>query len=159
MEITIDNIASKIMNWCSSGELTKEDLLSKETDFEQKALSNINAIFNMHSDIELVKNGERVYEPFGEVDMLFNPFSTEPEKRILAEIICESLEENSLYEQRISQEINKLRSDNLKGEYKNANKYLISFYHDVSKRNFLHENDFIEIFNNLDIACAIKRIK
>jgi len=159
MELTIDHIASEIMCWCAKDSNSFKNYLNVQDGWERKALEDIKNLFNKQSGKLMVKDYEPVYNSTDKVDLYFNPNTLNPEKRILAEVICEAAESTEKYNKKIGYEIKKLDKENLKDEYKDATKYLISMYHNLYNRSFLHENNFIEIFNNMEIGCAIKRIK
>lgn len=159
MELTIDHIASEIMCWCANDANSFKDYWNVNDSWERKALEDLKNLFNKQNGKLLVKDNERVYNSSEKVDLCFNPDASNPEKRILAELICEAAESSDNYRRKIDIETKKLDKDNLKDEYKGATKYLISMYHNLTARSYLHENDFIEIFNNLEIGCAIKRVK
>lgn len=159
MELTIDHIASEIMCWCANDANSFKDYWNTQDGWERKAMEDFKNLFNKQDGKLLVKDNEQVYNSSDRVDLFFNPEALNPEKRILAELICDAAETSDNYKKKIDSEIKKMNKENLKDEYKDSTKYLISMYHNLNTRKYLHGKDFIEIFNNLEIGCAIKRIK
>ncbi len=158
MELTIDHIAYELMSWCNSDTNSFKDLWSNNGDWEKEAISNLTQSFNKKELV--VKEDEQVYSTTSDkIDLLFNASSNIPSKKILAGLSCESLENSDNYKKQIICELKKLKESSLKEEFSTANVFLISLYFDLRKREFLHENNFIEIFNNLEIGCAIRKIK
>ena len=49
--------------------------------------------------------------------------------------------------------------ENIKDDYKNATRCVISLYYNAVNRNQLHDKEFIELYNDLGIGCALKRLK
>ncbi len=158
MELTIDNIAYELMNWCDSNPDSFRDHWATKGNWEKVAINNLTKSFNKKEIV--VKEDELVYSKTSDkIDLLFNVSSDSPSKKILAELSCESIENSDNYKEQIIKEVKRLKESILKEEFSKAKIFLISLYFDLRKREFLHENNFIEIFNNLEIGCAIKKIK
>lgn len=158
MEITVNHMADQIKEWCKSDSKSFIDFQVPEKKMKTMVAQELSSLFNNASG-NRVKENQIVFESSDYIDLLFNPEADQPSNKILAEITCESVENSDFYEEHINQQIEKLTKSNIIAEYKGATKCIISLYFDITTRNFLHENNFIEIFNDLEIGCAIKRLK
>lgn len=158
MEITVNHIATEVKEWCKTDSQSFMSYWEKDGLLKLKATKDLSNLFNSNYNKRVIEN-QQVFESSENIDLIFNPNSKQPANKILAEFTCESVQNTEFYEEYINKQIEKLTNTNIKEEYKGATKCIISLYFDLSTRNFLHENNFIEIFNNLEIGCAMKRLK
>lgn len=158
MDITVNHIATEVKEWCKADAHKFKKYWTMEGGWEVQVTTDLKNLFNVMNNKQVIEN-QQVFESSENIDLLFNPDATNPARKILAEITCESIENTEFYRDHINKQLEKLTNTNIKDEYKSATKCMISLYFDLTTRNFLHENNFIEIFNNLEIGCAMRKLR
>lgn len=158
MSLTLDNIAKALIKWCSQESHQLKQYWAVEGGWESQASKEFIKFLKKHYKNHEVDNQKQVYISPDTADWIFNVNATEDSEKILAELACESFENKDYFENRVEQDMNKLSPENLKQEYKNAKRCMISIYFNSQFREQLHEKEFIEIFNNYEVGCAMKRL-
>ncbi len=159
MPLTLDEIANIFNQWCEHDSNLLRTYFSFKGGWDQLARQSLLTFVHPQYTGVSVKANQPVYCSPDEVDWVFMADDTSEKPEILAELTCESMENANKFEYEIEKKIQKLKKENLKEEFKNATRCVISLYFDVDKREYLHSKDFIEIFNNFEIGCAILRVK
>lgn len=159
MSVTLDAIANIFYQWCEHDSEVLRKYFAFKGGLNQIARESFMTFVKPHHTGISVRTNQPVYRFLDEVDWVFMSDDTMDRPEIVAELTCESMENSDKFEHEIEKNILKLKKENLKEEFKNATRCVISLYFDVDKREYLHSKDFIEIFNNFEIGCAILRVK
>ncbi|MBI9066557.1 MAG: hypothetical protein JEZ09_04650 [Salinivirgaceae bacterium] len=154
----MDHIAKALIDWCDSISPKLKEYVIHNNGLGEEVKREFFEFFKLHSS-HLVLSEQPVYESKDNVDLVFNPMAENPKEKVIAEFNIES-KDGTNFERSVLDDINKLSMiANIKDDYKNAIKCVISLYYNISNRNQLHDKDFIELYNDLEIGCALKRLK
>jgi hypothetical protein len=159
MPLTIDEIAYALNSWCTKEGDHLRKYFSLQGGWESEAYSDFNRYLipaNVGFGLSASKSPFDDEKPFSWV---FTDLTETKGSRIVAELACESIENHKSFESQVDNRIDRLSDEHFNEQYKGATKCIISFYFNLEKRNFLHKNEFIEIYNGSELGCAIKRIK
>lgn len=158
MQVTVNHIANSIKDWCSDNAHKFNEYRDLKGGWKSQAANDITQYFNANNCNHDLQE-HKIYNSSEENCLLFNSKSEDASNKIIAEITCESIENSSFYSKHIDDHIERLTNQNLKQEYKDSTKCIISLYFNLRNREYLHKINFIEVFNNLEIGCAIKRLR
>lgn len=153
MAVTIDNIAQVLIDWCAEKAPEIRNAVVDDEILKDRLL----VYFKNKMQYEVLKEAP-VYKSHDPVDFVFNALADNPSDKIIAELNVENSDGIS-FEKEVIRDIVKLSTiDNIKDDYKYAAKCVISLYYNRCNRTQLHEKQFIEIYNDFEIGCALKRV-
>jgi hypothetical protein len=159
MSVSLDEIAKALSDWCYQDGHRLRNYFAHQGGWETEAYWEFsNFLVPEKAKFKVVTN-QPIFDSDENVGWVFTEPLNHKDPKIVAELACESIENHQDFEKQVEKNIKKLSGENIKNEFKDATKCIISLYFNIEKRNFLHKNDFIEIYNDLEIGCAIKRIK
>lgn len=157
MLITVDNIAKTLMAWCNEKSPELKRLLKDHPNTEIAVKEQLLSYLKKSTCCKFL-NEASVYKTSDSAAFVFNPEAENPAEKILAELNIENSDGTS-FENEVINNIVKLSTiDNIIDDYKQATKCIISLYVNRYNKLKLHEKQFIEIFNNAEIACAMKKL-
>jgi len=157
MCFTIDYIAYSFMEWCSDFSHTYDENWQTPPKVGRKIVDDLlQKLENADNKVELLN-----IESSEAIDQSKPIFSiSNRNQRILTQLVIESDSNSSSYLNEIDKAYDELKEIALnRGKDENVDSLIIGLYFDISKRGILHDNEFFEIFNNLKVGCAIKRVK
>jgi len=159
--VTVDHIARALINWCDFEASNFQKQRNNKGGWEGWAHQQFVNYLKVNEHEVHVNQQQPVYKSSDSdsIDLIFNPLADNPKDRIMAELTCESNENRENFEEYVSKNIEKLSNENLKTDFQETTRFIISIYFNNEIRNKLRNKEFIEVFNNLEIGCALKRVK
>jgi len=155
MRVSIDSLAKELIAWFEKSTLNSGCSIWRT---EEELINDFAVFLNMNSKIKAAKKVP-VYVSLDKTDLVLFDCEENTTDGIIAEFEYDSGSDRELFESEIHKTTGKMAKNNLIESYQATTCCIISMYNDLSNRKKLHENDFIEVFNNLEIGCAIKRLR
>ncbi len=153
MSVTLDILARELMNWFGN----KSDLSGKVWDNESDLAYDFfdHLKLNSSMNVAMYSNEEDVLD---NSHLVLYGRDQKINEGLIAKFMIDGDKNNKELDEEISNTALKLQS-NLNKDYHTATKCVVSVYSDLQNRSKFHEIEFIEIYQQYGIGCAIKRLK
>lgn len=158
MNINFNDFATGVTQWCEQRSPFFRDLWVLHGGWEAWIQADLAAFLLKKNTTYDILREQSVYQNNRQkVDWLFNDSGMEIQK-ILIELKAQSFRNAQNFIPGMQSDIDKLRENNVKFEYLNSQKGAMGIYFDNDARNWMLENNFVEVFNNNDVGCGIRRL-
>jgi len=154
MSISLDNLAKVLIKWCreSTTELSKSGLYN-----EQELIDDFACYLNKNTKIKAMK-GFSAYHTLDKADLVLYYNYEKVSEGVIAEFVIDNDRHSSDFKQEVLDASNRLKQKKLKYIYQLTTKCIVSLYSNMKNRNVMRNIEFIEVFNDVGIGCAIKRL-
>ena len=155
--ISFDSFALHVTDWCAlrAKQMSQMVVLDQweswvQTDFAAYLASQNDSVSLLR--YPNIYRNERL-----SAHWMFNSTSSSIQ-HIVVEICAQSQQNRSLFHQSLKTNLQKLQPNSLKTEYQDAQRAIMAVYFDADARSCLLSNRFIEVFNNGEVGCCIRRL-
>lgn len=159
MTIYFDNFANEILQWCTTAAGRFKMFWPLKGGWEAWVQAEVAAyLLHQNSAYDVLREQPIYQNGRQSVDWLLNDSSMSVVNKIAIELKCQSLGNSQAFIQGVQHDIVKLNIGNLKPEYQNCQRGMMVIYFDSQARDWVLQNNFVEIFNNNEVGCAMRRL-
>lgn len=158
MILDFNTFATLVVDWCELRQNQFKLMFPLKGGWEAWTQADWAAFaLNQNSTYDILREQAIYANPNQRVDWLLNDNAATIQK-IAIELKCQSFENRNVFTTGLQADIDKLQQGNLKPAYQGCQTGVMGIYFEESARNWVLANGFIEVFNNSDVGCAIKRL-
>jgi len=159
MTLTYDQYATYLINWCAiRGNDFKLYFPLKggweawvQADYAAYVLAQNNT-YDILREVGIYTNN------YKRVDWLFNNDDVNVKEKIAIELKCQSFENRDAFIAGVQADIAKLAQNKLKAQFRNCQTGVMGIYFEEVARTWMLANQFVEVFQNGEIGCAIRKL-
>ncbi|MDA3892173.1 MAG: hypothetical protein PF517_10970 [Salinivirgaceae bacterium] len=155
MPITLNNLAIELMNWCAS-EMPKETNYSWND--EDQLMTDFTNYLNKKSTLKAAK-GMPATASLSKNHLFLSESGADTNEGIIVEFLYDGNKKPEQLFELVNETSVKLDKKNLEESFQSSIRCIVSIYNDLSNRRNFHDIEFIEVFNDFGVGCAIKRIQ
>ncbi len=158
MILDFNTFATLVVDWCEYRQLEFSKLFPLKGGWEAWTQADWAAYaLSQNSTYEILREQPIYTNAYQRVDWLFNNDAATVQK-VAIELKCQSFENQNTFIAGLQDDINKLQPGNLNANYVGCQRGVMGIYFEETARNWVLANGFIEVFNNGDVGCAIRRL-
>lgn len=158
MILDFNAFASYVVQWCEYRQNEFSRLFPLKGGWEAWAQADWAAYtLWQESTYDILREWPIYNNPNQRVDWLFNNSSPNVQK-VAIELKCQSFENRNVFTAGLQADIDKLQQGNLNADYVGCQTGVMGIYFEEAARTWVLANGFIEVFNNGDIGCAIRKL-
>ncbi len=155
MSVTLDKLAQELTRWCKTASpvngnfrhLTEVDLMNDFANY-----------LSLNSRIKALKEIPGSDSP-NLKRLVFAEDEEKAHEGIIAEFIYDSDKKPDEIDSEVLDTTNTLSINNLPADFHSATRCIVGIYNDLNNRSKFHDIEFIEVFHDFEIGCAIKRLR
>jgi len=154
MPVTLDNLAQELMCWFAR----ESDKSGKVWNDEGELINDFANHLNKNSKIKALQNQAVSKTVDGTHLVLYND-EEETNEGVIAKFMIDGDKNYDELHEVVMNTANQLHKSNLNDDFQSTTKCIVSVYNDLNNRSKFHEIEFIEIYQQYGMGCAIKRLK
>lgn len=155
MSITLDILAKELMGWCES---TTPKIIEKKWNNERDLMDDFTDYLSLNSKIIALK-GIDVSHNLNTKHLLLLANIDSKNKGVIAEFLYDANKNEDELDLEVAKTALKFKKENLKKDYQLATRCIVSVYNNLQNRNKFHDIEFIEVFQDFGMGCALKRLR
>jgi len=154
MPVTLDNLAQELMCWFAK----ETDKSVRVWNDEGELINEFATHLNENSKFNALKN-QVVCEMVDSTHLVLFRKEEKANEGVIAKFMIDGNKNHNELHEVVTNTAIQLHESNLKDDFKSTTKCIVSIYNDLNNRCKFHEIEFIEIYQQYGMGCAMKRLK
>jgi hypothetical protein len=157
--ITYDQYANFLLEWCKFRGDSLKNYFPLKGGWEAWVQADYAAyVLSYDSTVDILREVPIYNNAQQRCDWLYNNTSVNVTDKIAIEIKCQSFDNRDAFTAGVAADIAKLNQNNIRPSFKTCQTGVLGLFFTNEAKQWLEANQFIVIFNNSQVGCAIRKL-